>query len=77
MAITGTTSRKYDECIKPAREAMGRLTGKYGVKLIEGSRCNFRDPSGNRIQVIDPRDQSLIWLSSYREVQKAGVKLAG
>jgi hypothetical protein len=50
------------------------LTGKYGIELIEGFRCDFCDPWGNRIQVVDLHDESLIWLLPYREVQKAGVK---
>jgi catechol 2,3-dioxygenase-like lactoylglutathione lyase family enzyme len=54
-----------------------KLTAKYGLKLIEGFRCDFRDPWGNRIQVVDLHDESLIWLLPYREVQKAGVKFAG
>ena len=35
---------------------------------------DFRDPWGNRIQVVDLHDESLIWLLPYREVQKAGIK---
>jgi len=58
-------------------EVRHKLTGKYGLKLIEGFRCDFRDPWGNRIQVVDLHDESLIWLLPYREVQKAGVKFAG
>jgi catechol 2,3-dioxygenase-like lactoylglutathione lyase family enzyme len=54
-----------------------KLTGKYGLELIEGFRCDFRDPWGNRIQVVDLHDESLIWLLPYREVQKAGVKFGG
>ena len=38
-------------------------------------KCDFRDPFGNRIQVVDLHDESLMWLMSYREVQNAGVKL--
>jgi predicted enzyme related to lactoylglutathione lyase len=30
-------------------EVREKLTGKYGLKLIEGFRCHFRDPWGNRI----------------------------
>ncbi|PYJ19930.1 MAG: VOC family protein, partial [Verrucomicrobia bacterium] len=37
-------------------------------------RCDFRDPWGNRIQVVDLHDESLVWLLPYREVQKAGVR---
>jgi catechol-2,3-dioxygenase len=55
-------------------EVRDKLTGKYGIELIEGFRCDFRDPWGNRIQVVDLHDESLIWLLPYREVQKAGVK---
>jgi catechol-2,3-dioxygenase len=51
-----------------------KLVGKYGLKLIPGFRCDFRDPWGNRIQVVDLHDESLVWLLPYREVQKAGVR---
>src|SRR6266436_4519621 len=37
-------------------------------------RCDFRDPWGNRIQVVDLHDESLIWLLPYAEVQKVGIK---
>lgn len=57
-------------------EVRAKLTGKYGLTLIEGFRCDFRDPWGNPIQVVDLHDESLIWLLPYREVQKAGVKFA-
>ena len=53
-----------------------KLTGTYGLKLIERFRCDFRDPWGSRIQVVDLHDESLIWLLPYREVQKAGVRFA-
>lgn len=55
-------------------EVREKLTKKYDLELIEGFRCDFRDPWGNRIQVVDLHDESLIWLLPYREVQKAGVK---
>lgn len=54
-------------------EVRDKLTNKYGIKLIPPFRCDFRDPFGNRIQVVDLHDESLIWLLPYREVQKAGV----
>ena len=38
-------------------------------------KWDFRDAFGNRIQVVDLHDESLIWLLPYREVQNAGVKL--
>ncbi len=55
-------------------EVRDKITRKYGLKLIKGFRCDFRDPWGNRVQVVDLHDESLIWLLPYREVQKAGVK---
>jgi catechol-2,3-dioxygenase len=55
-------------------EVQKKVTGKYGLKLEPPFRCDFRDPWGNRIQVVDLHDESLIWLLPYREVQKAGIK---
>jgi len=57
-------------------EVREKITHKYGLKLIPGFRCDFRDPFGNRIQVVDLHDESLIWLLPYREVQKAGIKFS-
>jgi len=51
-----------------------KLTAKYKIKLIPPFRCDFRDPWGNRIQVVDLHDESLVWLLPYREVQKSGIK---
>src|SRR5712691_10933650 len=58
-------------------EVREKLTKKYGIKLIPPFRCDFRDPFGNRVQVVDLHDESLIWLLPYREVQKAGIKFSG
>jgi len=55
-------------------EVREKLTKKYGIHLIPPFRCDFRDPWGNRIQVVDLHDESLIWLLPYQEVQKAGIK---
>jgi len=55
-------------------EVREKLTGKYGLELIPPFRCDFRDPWGNRIQVVDLHDESLIWLLPYREVQDAGIQ---
>jgi catechol-2,3-dioxygenase len=55
-------------------EVRDKLVNKYRLKLIPGFRCDFRDPWGNHIQVVDLHDESLIWLLPYREVQEAGVK---
>lgn len=52
-----------------------KLTNKYKLKLERRFRCDFRDPWGNRIQVVDLHDESLVWLLPYREVQKTGIKL--
>lgn len=55
-------------------EVRDKLTKKYGIKLIPGFRCDFVDPFGNRIQVVDLHDESLVWLLPYQEVQKAGIR---
>ncbi|HJT81321.1 MAG TPA: VOC family protein [Chthoniobacterales bacterium] len=55
-------------------EIREKLTKKYKIKLIPPFRCDFRDPWGNRIQVVDLHDESLVWLLPYQEVQKAGIK---
>jgi catechol-2,3-dioxygenase len=57
-------------------EVRDKLTKTYDIDLIPGFRCDFRDPWGNRIQVVDLHDESLVWLLPYREVQKAGVRFA-
>ncbi len=50
-------------------EVREKLTGKYGIKLIPPFGCDFIDPFGNRVQVVDLHDESLVWLLPYREVQ--------
>ncbi len=55
------------------KEIRRKLTKKYKLKIEPGFRCDFRDPWGNRIQVVDLHDESLVWLLPYREVQQAGV----
>src|SRR6059058_5809877 len=47
---------------------------RYKLKLEPPFRCDFRDPWGNRIQVVDLHDESLVWLLPYAEVQKAGIR---
>jgi catechol 2,3-dioxygenase-like lactoylglutathione lyase family enzyme len=54
-------------------EVREKLTNKYGIKLIPPFRCDFVDPFGNRVQVVDLHDESLVWLLPYREVQDSGV----
>ena len=46
-----------------------KLAVKYGISLIPPFRCDFVDPFGNRVQVVDLHDESLVWLLPYREVQ--------
>src|SRR6266513_1589347 len=65
---------KLDRGEEQLEEVRKKLTGKYKLKLEPPFRCDFRDPWGNRIQVVDLHDESLIWLLPYREVQKAGIK---
>ena len=56
-------------------EVRRKLTKKYNLKLHPDFRCDFRDPWGNRIQVGDLSDESLVWLLPYQEVQKTGLTL--
>jgi catechol 2,3-dioxygenase-like lactoylglutathione lyase family enzyme len=55
-------------------EVREKLTKKYGIKLGKRFRCDFHDPWGNHIQVVDLHDESLVWLLPYQEVQKVGIK---
>ena len=50
-----------------------KVTQKYGLEVEPHFRCDFRDPWGNRIQVVDLHDESLVWLLPYREVQTLGI----
>ncbi len=61
---------------KQIQEVRNKLTKKYKLKLHPDFRCDFRDPWGNRIQVGDLSDESLVWLLPYQEVQKAGITFA-
>jgi catechol 2,3-dioxygenase-like lactoylglutathione lyase family enzyme len=56
-------------------EVRKKLVETYKLEMEPRFRCDFRDPWGNRIQVVDLHDESLIWLLPYREVQKASVTL--
>jgi catechol 2,3-dioxygenase-like lactoylglutathione lyase family enzyme len=55
-------------------EIREKLASKYGIELIPPFRCDFYDPFGNRVQVVDLHDESLVWLLPYQEVQKAGLE---
>ena len=54
-------------------EVRQKLTSKYGIKLLPPFGCDFIDPFGNRVQVVDLHDESMVWLLPYREVQEAGI----
>lgn len=58
---------------KQVAEVREKVSKKYGLKLDPRFRCDFRDPFGNRIQVIDLHDESMVWLLPYQEVQKTGI----
>jgi hypothetical protein len=58
-------------------EVRDKLVNRYGIELIPPFRCDFHDPFGNRLQVVDLHDESLIWLLPYREVQDTGITFAG
>src|SRR6202521_1741349 len=38
-------------------EVREKIVKKYGLKPIPGFRCDFHDPFGNRIQVVDLHDE--------------------
>jgi catechol 2,3-dioxygenase-like lactoylglutathione lyase family enzyme len=59
------------------QEVRQKLVGKYGITLIKPFRCDFIDPFGNRVQVVDLHDESIVWLLPYEEVQKAGIVFNG
>jgi catechol 2,3-dioxygenase-like lactoylglutathione lyase family enzyme len=58
---------------KQLAEVRDKIENKYRLKLFPHFRCDFIDPFGNRVQVVDLHDESLVWLLPYQEVQKAGV----
>ena len=57
-------------------EVRQKLRKKYGLPLEPEGGCDFRDLWGNRIQVVDLHDESLVWLLPYREVQDTGISFA-
>jgi catechol-2,3-dioxygenase len=74
--IIDVSDRHFGIMVRDANQVAqvrDKLTNKYNIELIPAFGCDFRDPWGNRIQVVDLHDESLIWLLPYREVQKAGV----
>lgn len=59
-----------DAQVRAVRE---KVTTKYGLPVEPDFRCDFRDPWGNRVQVGDLHDESLVWLLPYRELQDTGL----
>lgn len=57
-------------------EVKEKLRTKYDLHVNEGgfTRCDFNDPWGNHIQVVDLHDESLVWLLPYQEVQAVGIQ---
>jgi len=76
--IIDASDRHFGIMVRDANQVeqvRDKLTKKYNIKPIPPFACDFRDPWGNRVQVVDLHDESLIWLLPYREVQEAGVSL--
>ncbi len=55
------------------REVREKITTKYELRVDPELGCDFRDPWGNRIQVVDLHDESLVWLLPYGEIQGTGI----
>lgn len=73
---SGGRTRHFGLIVRDERqlaEVRDKLVSKYGLKLLPGFRCDFIDPFGNRVQVVDLHDESLVWLLPYQEVQTAGI----
>lgn len=53
-----------------------KLRNQYGLHVNDRdyTRCDFEDPWGNRIQVVDLHDESMVWLLPYREIQTVGIE---
>ncbi|MCA9499779.1 MAG: VOC family protein [Nitrospira sp.] len=58
------------------QEVREKITKKYGLEVHPDFRCDFCDPWGNRIQVGDLHDESLVWLLPYREIQDCGISFS-
>ncbi len=54
-------------------EVRAKVSKKWGLVLHPGFRCDFHDPWGNHIQVVDLHNESLVWLLPYQEIQKVGI----
>jgi catechol 2,3-dioxygenase-like lactoylglutathione lyase family enzyme len=58
-------------------EVRDKITKKYGLKLIPGFRCDFRDPFGNRIQVVDLHDESPGLAAAVSRSSESGNQILG
>lgn len=77
--VARNAARHFGLIVRDERELAAvreKLVEKYKIKMIPGFRCDFVDPFGNRVQVVDLHDESLVWLLPYQEVQKAGIKFS-
>ncbi|MBV8117447.1 MAG: VOC family protein [Candidatus Eremiobacteraeota bacterium] len=75
--VRGDTVRHFGLIVRDETqlaEVREKLVHTYGLKLFPHFRCDFVDPFGNRVQVVDLHDESLVWLLPYQEVQEAGVR---
>ena len=75
--LTPDRTRHFGLIVRDEREIKAvrdKVKDKYGLRLFPKFRCDFLDPFGNRIQVVDLHDESLVWLLPYQEVQEAGIK---
>lgn len=75
--MTPDRTRHFGLIVRDEREIKAvrdKVKDKYGLRLFPKFRCDFLDPFGNRIQVVDLHDESLVWLLPYQEVQEAGIK---
>ena len=75
--MTPDRTRHFGLIVRDEREIKAvrdKVKDKYGLALFPKFRCDFLDPFGNRIQVVDLHDESLVWLLPYQEVQEAGIK---
>ena len=57
-----------------SKEAARQALVEAGIETLPGPFLDFLDPWGNRIQVVDLHDESMVWLLPYAEVQKAGIR---
>ena len=74
--MTPDRTRHFGLIVRDEREiktVRDKVKDKYGLRLFPRFRCDFLDPFGNRIQVVDLHDESLVWLLPYQEVQEAGI----